>query len=59
MDVPALKEVGRTMQIIDLLSLVSDVTSLAKDLSEFLSSDSPVHLGIVLVGLVKPKKEDN
>jgi hypothetical protein len=46
------------MQILDLLSLVSDSTSLVKDFSEFLTSDSPFHLGIVLVGFVQPKKED-
>ncbi|MED3563793.1 hypothetical protein [Bacillus xiapuensis] len=44
------------MQFLDVLSVVSDVTSLIKDFSSFLDSDSPVKLGIVIVGLVKPKK---
>lgn len=46
------------MQIFDLLSLASDLTGLVKDFSDLLTSDSPFHLGIVLVGFVQPKKED-
>ncbi|WP_419954772.1 hypothetical protein ACN6MT_03170 [Neobacillus niacini] len=46
------------MQILDLLGLIMDVTSFVKDFSEFSSSDSPFHLGIMIVGFVKAKKED-
>jgi hypothetical protein len=55
----ALRIGGRgRMQILDLLSLLVDVTSLVKDFSEFSTSDSPFHLGIMIVGFVKAKKED-
>jgi hypothetical protein len=47
------------MQILDLIGLVSDVTSLVKDFSDLSMSDSPFHLGIILVGCLRQKKEDN
>jgi hypothetical protein len=42
----------------DLLSLVSNVSELGTTLSHFLTSDDHFKLGIIVVGLVKPKKEE-
>lgn len=50
---------GGRMQILDLLSLISDITSLVKDFSDVSMSDSPFHLGVILVGSLSPKKEDS
>lgn len=40
------------------ISLLADLLGQIKDFSDFLTSDSKIKLGIIIVGLVKPKKED-
>jgi hypothetical protein len=46
------------LQIIELFSLVSDVFEVGTTLINFLTSDENFKLGIVVVGLIKPKKEE-
>ena len=46
------------IEILNLLSLVADLYSLVEDFSGFLTSDSNFKIGIVIFGLVTPKKEE-
>lgn len=51
-----MKEVGESVNLIEIISFIAEVVGLLSDLNELLTSDANTNLGIILFGLLRNKK---